>query len=276
MGGKRHQLKGRRFGMLKVLRFIGKRESAAFGRPGWLCRCDCGGQKVYDSRMLAVGKAKTCGCASRKLISETLKTHGQSDTALYRRYRTMLARCHNPRHDSYHKYGAVGVKVCQKWRESFATFLADVGHPPTPQHTLDRYPNRKGDYEPGNVRWATLGEQNNNKATNRRILYENRDLTLAQWSRELNAFPETVSGWLKRFGGDMAAVVAFASTHVSRPRVGLTHQGRTQFASDWAKEWGVPPNTVRQWVKRYGGDMEKVVTAKQRWQPLDNKKHLKK
>jgi hypothetical protein len=81
---------------------------------------------------------------------------------LYAMWRQMRDRCNNPNSHKYQYYGALGVKVCTQWND-FATFLADVGERPHPNLTLDRYPNKNGNYEPGNIRWATIQEQNSNK-----------------------------------------------------------------------------------------------------------------
>lgn len=71
----------------------------------------------------------------------------------------MIRRCTNPNDDSWFKYGGRGIGVCQRWRDSYADFLVDVGRKPSPKHSLDRYPDNNGHYEPGNVRWATAKEQ---------------------------------------------------------------------------------------------------------------------
>lgn len=75
----------------------------------------------------------------------------------------MRQRCNLITHKSYCYYGGRGIKVCVKWQNNFRAFLADVGNPPTPQHTLDRI-NNDGDYEPTNIRWATREEQEANKS----------------------------------------------------------------------------------------------------------------
>src|SRR5579859_2961892 len=75
----------------------------------------------------------------------------------------MLERCSNPNHIGFRYYGARGVTVCERWRASFAAFLADMGPKPTPAHTIDRYPDNSGDYEPSNCRWATPAEQRRNQ-----------------------------------------------------------------------------------------------------------------
>jgi hypothetical protein len=77
------------------------------------------------------------------------------------RWKAMLSRCEDPRNIGYHLYGGRGIRVCEHWH-SFENFLADVGFPPTTSLTLDRIDN-DGDYEPGNVRWATKREQRLNQ-----------------------------------------------------------------------------------------------------------------
>jgi hypothetical protein len=78
-------------------------------------------------------------------------------------YRGMKARCLNPRHLGYKNYGGRGVIICERWLRSFEAFVQDVGPRPGPEYTLDRYPNADGNYERGNVRWATRLEQAHNK-----------------------------------------------------------------------------------------------------------------
>jgi hypothetical protein len=78
----------------------------------------------------------------------------------------MKDRCHYPPSISYPNYGGIGIKVCDKWIHSFENFLADVGVRPSIKHTLDRYPDQNGNYEPGNVRWATAREQCRNRRNN--------------------------------------------------------------------------------------------------------------
>jgi hypothetical protein len=75
----------------------------------------------------------------------------------------MKTRCYNPSHNKFHLYGGRGVKVCERWRTSFANFIADMGPRPSPAHSIDRYPNKDGDYKKSNCRWATPEQQNNNR-----------------------------------------------------------------------------------------------------------------
>lgn len=92
-------------------------------------------------------------------------THGMHRSPEYRSWQMMLARCTNPRFHAYRRYGARGVSVCERWR-SFENFFAHMGQRPSRAHSLDRYPNRDGNYEPGNCRWATAEEQQQNRNDN--------------------------------------------------------------------------------------------------------------
>jgi hypothetical protein len=71
----------------------------------------------------------------------------------------MIARCENPKAQRYERYGGRGIKVCERWRDSFENFLADMGERPSTEYQIDRYPNNDGNYEPGNCRWATSKQQ---------------------------------------------------------------------------------------------------------------------
>lgn len=92
----------------------------------------------------------------------------------------MVYRCTNPKSRDYRRYGANGITVCDRWRDSFEAFIADMGERPSRSHSLDRYPNGAGNYEPGNVRWATAKEQANNLSNNKKYRYNGQDLTASQ------------------------------------------------------------------------------------------------
>lgn len=96
----------------------------------------------------------------------------------------MLTRCNNPSYREYHLYGGRGIKVCERWLESFDNFLEDMGERP-PGMTIERKRVNEG-YSPDNCKWATIEEQANNKRNNVVIEHAGRRLTIAQWARELN------------------------------------------------------------------------------------------
>lgn len=122
--------------------------------------------------------------------------HGLSNTPVYNTWSNMWARCTNPNDISYRFYGAVGIRVCQRW-ESFQNFFDDMGHKPTKDHSLDRKDSKK-DYGPNNCRWSTEVEQQNNKKSNRIIKAFGLVKTIAEWSRHTGINHHTIRDRLKR------------------------------------------------------------------------------
>lgn len=125
--------------------------------------------------------------------------HGHSVTnarsGAYLSWGAMIQRCYNPKCGSYLRYGARGVTVCDRWRNSFQAFLDDLGDRP-PGGSLDRI-NAQGNYEPGNVRWATLNEQSRNRKTNRLLTIDGRTQCLADWADEKGIKRDTVYNRLR-------------------------------------------------------------------------------
>jgi hypothetical protein len=161
-------LTGQRFGRLAILDRVDplRRSREAW----WQCRCDCGNTKITTSRYLRTGITTSCGCLVNELragLAYRNTTHGEAGnlTPEYRAWTGMKDRCYNPNSMKYHLYGGRGIRVYEGWRRSFETFLADVGRRPSADHSLDRFPDGDGNYEPGNVRWATYSEQNSNRRT---------------------------------------------------------------------------------------------------------------
>lgn len=123
----------------------------------WKCICECGNTSYVITARLTAGKTKSCGC-----LKKTHKlTHGKSRTKEYVAWTGMIQRCSNPKTFGYERYGGRGIRVCTEWQNSFEDFLAEVGNAPTSKHTLERI-DSEGNYEPGNVKWATRFEQAHN------------------------------------------------------------------------------------------------------------------
>jgi hypothetical protein len=107
--------------------------------------------------------------------------HGMSNTPEYSRWHGMKGRCCNKNDRSYHYYGGRGIKICDRWRNDFLAFLADMGPCPSPRHSIGRI-NNDGDYEPDNCRWETPTQQNRNTRHNRWITAYGETHMLWQWS----------------------------------------------------------------------------------------------
>src|SRR5437868_1775968 len=96
----------------------------------------------------------------------------------------MIARCHRVTDKNYCRYGARGISVCQRWRQSFQAFFDDMGQRPSDEHSIERA-NNDGNYEPSNCYWATIYEQNNNRRSNVLIEYNGRTQSIKRWCDEL-------------------------------------------------------------------------------------------
>lgn len=124
---------------------------------------------------------------------------GGGETTEHAIWRGMIARCHNPNAKDYHRYGHTGITVCERWRESYETFRTDVGPRPAGK-SLDRYPNPVGNYEPGNVRWATRSEQEKNKLGTKRWREDGVVGTLGEWAILLGISKQLASIRWKSWG----------------------------------------------------------------------------
>lgn len=154
---KRYVVKiGEVYGRLTVVGRSGKPKNV------WLCSCECGNKKEIPACALATGHIKSCGCYKKSGDFVTKHSHARYGTKspTYQTWQHMLRRCLVPTDSNYKNYGGAGIRICNRWLV-FANFLEDMGERPHGK-TLDRYPDKKGDYEIGNCRWATPAQQMQN------------------------------------------------------------------------------------------------------------------
>lgn len=199
----RKNMAGHRFGRLTALAVAPKNHKELH----WDCVCDCGSRVVVRGSSLRNGHTISCGvrCTLRQMPSQ--RTHGQSRTPTWNSWSSMRKRCENPAEPKFPQYGGRGISVCERW-QVFESFLADMGARPIGT-TLDRWPDTNGNYEPGNCRWATPTEQQNNRTNNRRIDVNGDTMTIAQLSAATGMSPSAIARRLAR-GGEFDTPIGVA------------------------------------------------------------------
>ena len=165
---------GHKYGMLTPVHVVGVNK---YGLLLYECVCECGNIKVVGSRYLSDGKTVSCGC-------KKARSNNMHNTPTYKSWMSAKERCYNPKNHNYPSYGRRGIKMCDKWKDSFVEFLKDMGERPQGM-TLDRI-DVNGDYEPNNCRWATHLEQSNNRRNNHKVTIGGKTITASEFARTYN------------------------------------------------------------------------------------------
>lgn len=177
-------ISNQRFGRLVAI------EPAVKSKNGWkwLCKCDCGNEKLVYKHLLTSSHTTSCGCYHKKRIHETHRKHGEAQTRLYHVWYGMIDRCENNRSKSYPNYGGRGIAVCDEWHDfkKFKEWALSKGYDenaPKGECTIDRI-NVNGNYEPSNCKFSNIKEQANNRRTSRMITFNGETLSVAGWAEK--------------------------------------------------------------------------------------------
>lgn len=186
-------LSGKCFGRLTALKLDRRDEKS---NSYWLCKCECGKEVVVLIGSLTSGNTKSCGCyreeQSNKALIERSTTHGETGTRLYNIWRTMKARCGNPKFIGYEYYGGKGITVCDEWSNSYEVFRDWSLNNGYGEHlTIDRKDNDLG-YMPVNCRWATYQQQAKNRTNSTLITYKGITKNLTEWANILDVNDTTL------------------------------------------------------------------------------------
>lgn len=212
--GKVIDLTGQRFGRWTVLEYKGTTGRSRTSL--WLCKCDCGNVSVVTKSNLMRKVSRSCGCLGKEIRLAANTKHNMAYSPHYFAWYTMKARCNNPKHKNYKIYGARGIRVCEEWEKDFMTFynyVSKLPHFGEEGRTLDRI-NDDGNYEPGNVRWATPREQANN--TRRNVFFE------------VNGIKYTAREYAEKYGEPYDKVYY---KFITKPRIEAKKKGVNNHAS---------------------------------------------
>jgi len=183
----------------------------------------------------------------KKRQVENSTIHGMSHAPEYKIWVAMKQRCKNKNSTGYEIYGGRGIKVCNEWqgRRGFSNFFKHIGKRPTSKHTLERIDNN-GDYEPGNVKWATRIEQMNNFRRNNLVTIKGKTLSVTAWAREIGISPPTLTQRIK-YGWSEDDLLKPGGCHPFYSMV--TINGKTAPSTTWAKEASISTNLLTRRIR---------------------------
>lgn len=164
----------------------------------WSFKCSCGNNCEAIASLVWRGIKHSCGCLGKEVYKTANLKHGCKNKRIYNIWNQMKVRCNSKKHVAYSRYGGRGIKVCKRWLK-FETFLEDMGHPPSDNHTLDRISNNRGYYK-SNCRWATRKEQNRNARTNLMVWFKGKKRKLFELADEHNLPLLLVWGRVRKLG----------------------------------------------------------------------------
>lgn len=182
---------------------IAEAERDKYGHNQFLCRCDCGTETTVSVYSLRNGNTKSCGCLKIEKLVDGNKgrtVHGKCKTKEHRHWLHIKERCTNPNCKGYKNYGGRGIAVAEEWANDFQSFYSHISSLPhfgEQGYSLDRIDNN-GNYEPGNVRWATKAEQSNNKRTNHLVAAFGETHTMKEWAEITGLNYSTLRARLRR------------------------------------------------------------------------------
>ena len=184
------QMVGNQYGLLTVLYELEKRNKN--GHIMYRVKCKCGKEKDVLGSSLRYMSSRSCNKCS--LLTGS---HGMYNTREFKIWQSMKNRCYNTNDPIYKNYGAKGISVCDRWKNSFKNFIEDMGL--SNGLSIDRI-NVFGNYEPNNCRWANAKTQARNRTNNNVYTYKGKTLCVSEWCEILNMPTSTfnnrvIRGW---------------------------------------------------------------------------------
>lgn len=155
----------------------------------------------------------------------------------------MKKRCRNLASRDYPNYGGRGISVCDRWRNSFDNFMADMGPKPSLEHSLDRI-NNSGNYEPSNCRWATRPDQNINKRSTFKVPFQGKLLPARLVEKQLGLPRRRIYDRIRK-GWSMERAISAPSSN-ERCKTVVYFNGESLTVEQWNKRAGFTRGRIRQ------------------------------
>lgn len=185
-------ISGNRFGLLVAISEADKIK----GRRAYNCKCDCGSNTVVRVESLRAGITKSCGCIRSERIGNLNKSHQMCDSPEYKSWSHAKQRVMNKNDKKYINYGGRGIKMCDRWFNSFENFYSDLGNKPSSKHTIGRI-DVNGDYCPENCRWENHSQQARERTDNVYVFVDNEKMILKDACKKLNIKYKNASHLIK-------------------------------------------------------------------------------
>ena len=252
---------GLEIGKLKIISAPNKRPKKGYF---YNCECFCGNTVIMTNEQLTNLKSPSCGCVRR--ISKKRKYDLPSqDIPEYNVWIGMKRRCAGTSggHSDI-RYAGRGIKVCERWENSFETFREDMGPRPSSKHSIDRIDN-DGNYCPENCRWVLNEQQANNRSSNKFFTKDGETLTIPQWSRKLNLKKGTVQSRIQR-GLSFEDAIKPTTKLMTKYEESLSWNGETHSWKEWEILTGIKESEIRKRLSR-NWSIERALTQPMRKRP---------
>lgn len=208
-------LTGQRFVRIRVIKYYGK-EYGSKARK-WYCLCDCGKELLCSTTDLRSGDTTSCGCKRNERVQLLNKTHGLTKTNEYAIWLNIIQRCTNINNPGYKNYGGRGISISDEWRNSFLSFLNDIGKRPSLLHSVERLDNNKN-YCKENCVWALKDQQANNTRGCRFITFNGKTQSLKRWAKEIGIGNNSLQRRFDLHGWSIEKALTTPRQRIGRPK----------------------------------------------------------
>ena len=186
-------LTGKRYGRLSIIKQVEDHRHGTY----WLCKCDCGKEKVIRGQSLREGLSKSCGCGITEAAKRRFTTHGMSKTRLYNIWVNMHRRCEYEKNGGYSYCGSRGIRVRDEWKDFEPFMLWALANGYNESLTLDRIDN-DDDYCPSNCRWVDMKTQENHRKNCHYVTFNGETHTVTEWAEIIGINKHTLSARIRK------------------------------------------------------------------------------